>query len=173
MGNPQPKVHEWEIGWLAGFIDADGSIHFSVQSRQKADGTAYYSPYIQIANTDVPTLARVTDLLERMGLPVHVHWKENKQGFQRKTGQKRKQWYTRAVGMKRCERWLSALLPYFTTRNEQAELMLEFIHSRLSHEGNAIKGDTRYSEREMAIITTVRNKNRGLGSETTRWLPDF
>ena len=158
MGNPQPKVQEWEGGYLAGFLDGEGSIMIN---RHSAKRKVYLEPYVAIYGTDIPTKDKLTDILDRMGLPYYVGW-DTKSGYQ-----KRKCWRIKAVGYKRCVPWLVTLLPYLTTKRVRAELAWKCIRSRLSNDSR----QNPYTPEELSIVDEIRLANRGLGSETTRWEP--
>ena len=172
MGNPQPKVQEWEIGWLAGMLDADGSI--MINSHRKHGGKIYVEPHIAIYGTDVPTLNKLTNILERMELAHYADWNGNAHGFKKATGQKRRLWRLKVVGLKRCDRFTRAFMGFLTTKQPQLELLVEFVNRRLSKSlpgrGRALPD---YDEREINIVNEIRILNRGLGSETKRWVPNY
>lgn len=161
MGNPQPKVQDWEVGYLAGFIDGEGSIMINRHSKKK-NKKVYLEVYVAIYGTDIPTKDKLTDILDRMGLPYHVGW-DTRSGYQ-----KRKCWRIKAVGHKRCVPWLTRLLPYLTTKRVRAELAWKYLRSRLSRTD---RRNDDYTPEELEIVDEIRMANRGLGSETKRWEP--
>ena len=125
---------------------------------------------MMLYNTDIPTLNKAHDVLERMGLAHYVQHTSKSTGYRTAKGQKRVLWQIRIVGFKRCLPALIALTPYLTTRRPQAELLLHWVRGRLAM---PINGKLRppYTDDELALVKRLRAINRGLGSETTRWVP--
>ena len=115
------------LSWIAGFVDGEGTL-IIIQSGGRIQ------PRLQVNNTHYPTLNELTEMLTRLGLP---HYIGKKKGGHKPDGFYRKdQWVMMIVGLKRVLRWCQALLPYLITKRDQAELMIEFCHSRLSNEND-------------------------------------
>ena len=66
------------------------------------------------------------------------------------------------VGAKRLQAVLPNIIPHLTWKKDNAELVMEFIESRLSKERNVT-----YNEREWEIVSLTKNRS----SETTRETP--
>ena len=131
MDNQQAKVSDNEIGWLAGFLDGEGSFMLMQRPDRRVktphkvyDRRKLWAPRICVANTHIPTLNHVTNLLDRLGLPYHISWR------QFTTREYKTAWDLRVQGLKRCYRWLIQIAPYLVTKKRQAELMLDWINSR-------------------------------------------
>lgn len=149
----QGKTDGELLSWLAGFLDGEGSFVIVRESGGRLQ------PRIQVANTHIATLSRVQEMLTRLGLPHYVGWK---QGGRRADGYDRKrQWVIMATGLKRTARWCQALLEYLVTKREQAELMLEFCNSRLSHGNWQAPKDRRKAllPREAEVLERIRSAN--------------
>jgi len=183
MGNPQPKdqdsgsvVQDWEIGWLAGMLDADGSIMMNRHQKRRLakppHERVYLEPYVFFYGTDVPTLHKIDDILCRLRLAHYISWNANSHGYKKSTGQKRRLWAIRAVGFKRAHALLVTITPYLTTKRPQADLILQWTRIRLAMPTNGQRRKP-YTSEEIGLVDRIRNMNRGLGSETKRWVPNY
>lgn len=156
MGNQQGKTDEVLLAWIAGFMDGEGTFCLSRHSQRR-----FPYPQISVNNTHYPTLSSLTDALERLELPHYVAHKNG--AYVGPDGYKRKpQWSIQMFGHKRCEKWCRALIPYLVTKREDAELMLEYIHSRMSR--NPMKGarwreDLGLSPREVVIANRLYGRH--------------
>lgn len=146
--NQQAKilVQEKDISWLAGFIDGEGCISFIHRNEKNTNN---WRTHVQITNTHVPTLNTCTDILERMGVGHHVWWFENK------NKRYSKRWDIRISGFKRVHKLLRIITPYLHTKQERAEIMLDFINLRLPK--NPID---KYGDEEMRLISTMCRLNK-------------
>ncbi len=109
--------------WLAAFIDADGMIGIHKQPR---NGNGQLVPYVKISTTCEKTHHFLGEALVELG--VGHYWTKRagqKQGW-------KEVWVLTVAGMKRCDKFLKLLLPYFVTKEEEAKIMLHFIDARLS-----------------------------------------
>ena len=171
MDNQQGKTTEVLLAWIAGFMDGEGTFVLAHHSQR-----AYPYPQVSVNNTHFPTLPWFTNALDRLGLPYYVV--PLKPGYLGKDGFRRKpQWAIQMFGYKRCERWCRALVPYLVTRREQAELMLEYINSRMSRnpaKGGRWRDDVGLTPREAEIADRLYGGHRRPGnprskpSQTTR-----
>ena len=122
----QGKSNELVLAWIAGFMDGEGTFCLSRHSQRR-----FPYPQISVNNTHWPTLREFTDMLDQVGLPYYVARKSG--AYTGPDGYKRKpQWSLQMFGFKRAERWCRALLPYLITKREDCELMLEYVHSRMT-----------------------------------------
>mgnify|MGYP001605611434 CR=1 FL=1 len=130
MDNQQAKPSDYEMGWLAGFIDGEGCFSFSHWKKRK--GGNEYAVRFMLGNTHVPSLDRTTNILDRLGLAYHVRWFDRKSP--RVDGSPRKRlWYISIVGYKRMYRWLVIITPLLYTKRRQAEMLLDFVNLRLNN----------------------------------------
>lgn len=116
MENQQERLN-----WLAGFIDGEGSFVLRQVTKGRIRGT------ISITNTHVPTLRIVEQIFDDMKIAYYVRWTRYKR--QEET---RYAWRVIVDGVKRTKRFLEPLLPYFVTKQEQANLMYQWCVYRLS-----------------------------------------
>lgn len=146
----QGKTDGELLSWLAGFMDGEGSFVII-----KSGGRI--QPRVQVNNTHYPTLSWLTEKLTVLGLPHYVGTKKG--GLHKHDPYNRKQqWVIMVAGFKRSIRWCQALLPYLVTKRRQAELLLEFCHSRLSNE-NDWKKKKIILPREAEIMEQLRSAN--------------
>jgi len=121
MGNPQERLQD--ICWLAGLTDGDGCIAVQKQSN---NGNGQLVPELTISTTCKVTRDHLDTLFDR--IEVGRHWTE-------RTVTNQPNWKTRWVlqvrGMKRMKPLLMLLLPHLVTKRREAELLLQFIESRL------------------------------------------
>jgi len=148
MGNQQGNADDFDIGWLAGFIDGEGS--FNIHRRDYAKGQRGYRPWFTVANTHAETLSRVTSILDALGIAYHVAWSHDR------VRGRRALWRVTITGLKRMERWLTVIGPRLFTKRCQAELLLRFVQLRLANSGWRIG----LSDEEKALVPQLLTMNR-------------
>lgn len=145
------------LGYIAGFIDGEGSIGFHMTKyASKNRKTKQIRPYLSIANTNLNILKFIKGYLAVGGSTYQVadatRWREC--------------YSLRIEGLIRLKKVLQLLAPYLILKKKQAELTLEFAESRLRlYGGNPHRRpqkepfDSRYSKRELEIVREVRALN--------------
>jgi hypothetical protein len=125
MDNQQ--VTPFELGWLVGIIDGEGSVGISKRNRQGAAKLGFtLKPHIQISNSDLELIAKAADILKRLGVAFHV---SNHTGI----GRRRNHQTIVIAGLKRVSKALPIFAPHLTNRKAiAARYVQEFINSRLS-----------------------------------------
>lgn len=129
-----------DIGWLAGFLDGEGSLQLFRKHRSKngaRTGTIYLSPTVQVVNTDRGAMEKAHRLMGG-------HWGTVR--VKRAAGDPLTCWIVRITGIVRCERLLAVLLPHLTCKRPRAELLLEYATVRKSRSGRSA-----YGEKEASI----------------------
>lgn len=144
------------LQWYAGFIDGEGCFDFT-KSNAKALKKARYYPRLRVTNTHEKTIKHICHNLTALELPYHVY---DRTPFNPAWA---RSWSIEVVGMKRLPKYLSCLTPYLLTKKEQAEMMMEFITSRLSSDPQ-----DDYTPLEDAIIKELMNHRGKKPSTTTR-----
>jgi len=152
--NPQRKVSEIEIAWLAGFIDGEGSIGLKVQKYMRGKKVFYVAPYVHICNTHLATLDYVDYILKGLHIGHYFQWaKPHRYPHGKKDVSEYKPlWRLMIDGMKRCKPLLLALIPYIVTKLDDAKLVMEFIESREASHYKHLP----YTEKELRIINRYR-----------------
>lgn len=152
MGNQQGKTDTEMLSWIAGFLDADGHIIIG----RGVKGKDQWVPLVGITNTHYPTLSSLTEMLDHLGLPYYVAHRDRRDGNLR-------QWHLRATGFKRVDKWCRALLPYLITKQEKAEMLIEYINLLMAP-GRYKNKYAERSSRELELIHRMRRtpgKRRG------------
>jgi hypothetical protein len=103
---------EAEIGWLAGFIDGEGTLQLSQARRDKTQKT-YLMPRIRVVNNDLPASEKCQRL---MGGRLYQH----------RPGS----WGVTVSGMAQIAPLLATLLPHLTVKRARAELLIEYANIR-------------------------------------------
>lgn len=134
MGDPQGTldVTDVEIGWLAGIIDGEGTIAFSVYSAPRYRDIRV-KPQIIVTNTDRPLIERVSQIMGRLGVGAHFQTREQRhpEGF--KAVRYRPLHVVNVSGFKRTLRLLPFIIPYLvTSKKEKGELVLRYMQQRLA-----------------------------------------
>ena len=127
MDNQQPKASDIEKAWLAGFIDGEGSLMMGKRKDLTPHGFVRKKevlPKLALSNTNIETLDYLVSLLNRLGLPYNIVWREWKNPKYKKA------WDLRVTGLSRMRKWLLIIKPYLITKSRQAELLWEWIESR-------------------------------------------
>ena len=113
-----------ERAWLAGFMDADGSIGLKKGFKNVKKDQHSLIPRVTFHNTCCATLNRIADLLEKMELPAktssHKREKPNHSAMAN----------IQVMGMKQCGPLLKCLVPYLVTKQTEARILLQFIARR-------------------------------------------
>ena len=99
---------EAEIGWLAGFIDGEGTLQLSL-ARHKPHKAAYLRPNVVVVNNSREAAEKVQRLMGG-------HMSEHRPGT----------WAVRVTGIARVGKLLDALMPHLTVKRRRAELLLEY-----------------------------------------------
>lgn len=133
----------YDIGWLAGIIDADGTVAIG-----KSCGK-WLIPIIQVKNKDVRVIERCISII---GEGCYV----TKPGgcYQLKVN-----------GMPNMYSLLLRITPHMTRKRRQAELLLEYLKSRLSKRPSSpcqSLGKTPYTKRELEIYEEIKRLNHAL-----------
>jgi len=111
-------MRKTDLAWAAGFFDGEGCVHLKrdyngKQKQLKLIPT--YSLRLMITNTHLASLERVREILNIGSLRPLAHYGEGPEGKQR--------WEWRAAS-KQAESVLRLLMPYLTTKREQATLAI-------------------------------------------------
>ena len=140
IGNQQQTLPASDIGWLAGFLDGEGSILLYLHT----DGIKLKSANVQVivGNTEKPLIDNYVRLLQAIPVGVHLNVRHPDRitnglyvdAGSHKTGRKYKALYVAStVGVKRVKKLLEVVTPYLrSSKQEKAKLIMEYIDIRLS-----------------------------------------
>ena len=159
MDNQQATENELRLAWLGGVTDSDGCISMSERNRR---GRREINVTFVITNSDPLFIELVASILSENGVAHHVDWHAPSQ----KGGWNKKPFGTvRCTGYK-CLAVLNLLQPYILAKNEQVNLVLEFLENRISNSTPSVLMP--YSKRDWEIFDRVRELKHAGASETTR-----
>jgi hypothetical protein len=150
MDDQQIRLTERDLAWLAGTWEADGS--FSLNECINQSKYTQYQVNMQYVNTDIELAAEVMGILRKMQVG-YYQLSRIQTGF----GTKMKH-EVRVSGFKRCDRFLTQLIPYLRgQKKRRAEIILEFIHERLSKPKCTRYGDAErnIADRYLSEISTT------------------
>lgn len=164
MGNQQERLDAARIAML---IDTDGWVSMRVLQRSKVR-VANLRPDIGAVSTTPVLIEWAADTLTRMGVARYVQQVDLSK-YEYSKGCKN-QARVLITGLRRVKVLLPLIIPYLIGKRRQAELLLEFVNSRLA---SAHKAD--YTEIELQLANEIRglNSNKGgnfrpISSETVR-----
>ena len=142
----------WE--YVAGFLDGEGSITLSSQSRAK--GYPYYEPLMRISNTSFYVLSLIRDFIGGGKICI-----TKKLGYQNKNH--RQVWVYQLTGRRNLFPVLMALRPYLVLKLAQADEVIAFMGKMRPKNNKGVSG-LRLSEREVqerqGHVDRIRKLNR-------------
>ncbi len=120
---------EAEIGWIAGFIDGEGTIQLRRQNRK--DGRFYLQPCVRVVNNDREAAEKVQRI---MG------------GMLTNAPSRPKLWLNVLSGVVQVEKFIRKIIDHLTVKKERCLILLEYAELRQSKLGKAPYGS---QEREL------------------------
>lgn len=159
MDNQQER-QVFDIGWLIGIIDGEGSFMIGKIKRRT---TVDFYPLINISNTNYLIIEKAQSVIKSLGLTCNVMYKPKKHI-------KRKHyWALNVQGLKRVKAFLDVIFDYLECRKPQASTLRQYVESRLAKPSKSpIALD------ELELINQLRELNgsqRLESSETIRQTP--
>lgn len=148
---------EW--AYVAGFLDADGSITMvhrkSRKYTERKTGTyrGQIEPRMTFSNSNKEVILALADFL---GITAHIYTAKNNATWP----YRKPQWRLQLGGCKKMKIILENCLPYLIVKKDIAELVLKFAESRLGKKRKMRKGTggrVGYSEEEWEILRKVRS----------------
>jgi len=122
----RPISREGDFGWLAGIIDGEGNLDFSVQSKpsgQNGSRNEYFCPKIRITNTDMRMIKRISEIYVSEKLVFFYALNSVKRYKDRKETWKNQMEIT-VASQNSIAKLLHRLLPFLVNKQKIAELML-------------------------------------------------
>lgn len=138
--NQQQTVSDFEIGWLAGIIEGEGSIVLPIHKRvvgkteKGRRQNLRVTPRIIITNTDKALIEKCVSILDRFGVGKWVrHTKPNNITHGKLINKSFKEiTYIYIDGFKRMQKLLNVLAPHFGgEKKARIDILLEFINRRM------------------------------------------
>lgn len=143
----------YEIGWLAGFIDGEGTLQLAASPRHGRTGTKYLRPFITVVNTDTGATEKAQALM----------------GGHRADPRPDDLYGVRLSGTFKVAGLLQVLLPHLTVKKVRADLLIRYAQVRAAKPGRA-----EYGEEEQAIYEAFyHGSGRKSASREPRILNDY
>ena len=125
----RPISREGDLGWLAGIIDGEGNLDYSVQKKPSGKNgqvNDYFCPKIRITNTDMRMIKRISEIYVNENLVFFYALNSVKRYKDRKDTWKNQLEITISSqgGIKKL---LTLVLPFLVNKKRMAELMIETI----------------------------------------------
>lgn len=140
------------LEFIGGLVTGEGCFALGVGTGWK--GAQRITPIFQIKMNDFVTMERLNVSLQHHGLPTYVMT-----GQRTEYGENVPWMRIRASGMKRVLKYANTLIPHITgTKLDAAQIMVEFIESRLSDERSDKHGRP-YSVYELGLVQKLRDTN--------------
>jgi len=147
----------FDLGWLIGVINSDGSYVLSKQYHHRSK-VLYFFPSIEISNDNEILIANCDRIIkDQFQVGAYIDPKPRKTG---KIGYK-----ISLRGMKRLYKSLPVITKYEVAKKEQAELLLEYVESRMT-----VNRGTPVTDRDVEIAIALRKLNAS-HNEITKDIP--
>jgi len=151
----------FDLGWLIGAIDSDGSYVLAKQYHHK-NKVLYFFPSIEISNDSKEFVANCERIIkEQFKVGVYINSRVRNQTG--KIGYK-----VSLRGMKRLYKSLPIIATYEVAKKKQACLLLEYVTNRMT-----VNRGTPVSDRDVEIAVALRELNashNGISKDITRRL---
>jgi hypothetical protein len=152
MDNQQVTV--FELGWLVGFLEGEGSFILQKQAYKKQVPT--FRPQVFASSTDFELAERMGRILDSMNV--------GKLFQRRRLGNRgyKDQLCINVFGIKRCKKLLDLIIPYMTDsrRKVAASTLLEFCNLRLSKPHQAPYEEGEFALREnLCLLNRSKSQN--------------
>jgi hypothetical protein len=158
MDNQHTLIDSHELAWLAGCIECDGSILMGYHNRAKTGIKPKCG--VTFCNTGEVIFNRVLTILKSLDITGYVReLKRHNRPHCKPVFQVELQ------NQSKCRKLLTAIYPYLLYKKPQADLVLEFIESRISR--GARRGSrVPFNKRELQIVYSARVLNHKGVSQT-------
>lgn len=132
--NQQQTVSEFEVGWLAGFLEGEGSICLQIHQRESSrKQNLRVTPKVIFTNSDLGIIERCVSILDRLGIGKWVHHtnpRNNQNGLVKKAS--KEMHYIHVSGFKRIHRLLALFRGKLAgNKNVRCEVLFRFVDRRL------------------------------------------
>jgi len=169
LGKPEmdnQQVTREEIGWLAGFVDGEGYLGISMYRNHSRDCKTI-KVELSVCNTDKEMIDKYVAIMNKLGSNPYL---KKVKKYKKYNGDKRKDVYNAMLHrMSPLHRILKVILPHLTgMKKRRAELINEFLASRLWKSDRCNGGPIPYTEREIEIIQECLKLQKRGTSETIR-----
>lgn len=145
LGNQQERL-EADRRWFGGMFDGEGHIGASYGTPNRRNGKR--SPFIGVrvclTNTSEVLVGEAIRIMDEAGIAYHVQKRPPTIG-------RKDVWLLTISGMKRARRFLDVFTPYLRAKRVEAEMISDFIASRMQQPIGAP-----YTEKEVDLFLRLR-----------------
>lgn len=173
MDNPQGtlNVTEVELGWLAGMIDGEGAVSFSVYFRTEGMNTIRVKPQVIISGTEKVMIEKAADIISRLGVGVHFQTREQliayKSSLASGASKYRPLHVVTVAGFKRAAALLSIISEHLvSTKREKSEMMLQYMSQRLQKTADHGRWATHDAD-DLRLMMKIMEHARDFGAKGT------
>lgn len=160
MDNQQ--VTQYEIGWMAGFIDGEGYIGISMNGNHKTNSTKTVKVELNVCNTDESMIQKYVEIANRLGVNPYVSEKNYR-------GCKKNVFRATVHRMAPLKRMLDVIMPHLTGQKRiRAELINRFLDLRMRKSAQMPGVAIPYSKEEIDIIHSCLKLQKRGTSEAIR-----
>lgn len=126
-GQVRPISREVGLSWLAGIIDGEGNIDFSVQEKNCGEGRAsYFCPKVRITNTDLRMIRSISEIYVSENLTFFYALNSVKRYKDRKDTWKNQMEIT-ISSQASVKKLLQLVEPYLVNKARLAQLMIDAV----------------------------------------------
>ena len=163
--NQQQTVSDYEIGWLAGLIEGEGSVVLSVYFRKAQENRKQQlriTPAVIMGNSDKAIIDKYLDILERLNIGRYVQMKRPNNVSASKlfrlqgriNTRYRDMWMIYTSGFKRVVRLLKLIYPHCVgEKKERARLIIQLISQRIEKaESLGKKLNRKYDQQDIELV---------------------
>jgi len=138
-------MSEIEKAWLAGLIDADGSVGINKHKLKWKDNPwTHFHPIIQICNTNKTLLEYAKLIMDHKN---RIYKKTVASSTDKHNIQHKKPVYSlKVLSISDCEHVLLQILPYLIVKKQQAKLLLDFLSFKKMHYHKGAKVDRSFEK---------------------------
>lgn len=149
--NQQASSRDSDLSWLAAALEGEGWFIFHVSDRRKQGRHIEINPQVAFGNTDWAFSQSCYEISKKWITGCHMSIRDRKV-----KPHHLKSYIVTWAGMKRCTALLEAIIPYMRSgKKRRAELLLEFIKSRLSRPEKTKP----FTTHEIAILIELKRLN--------------
>ena len=152
---------EWQLGYLAAFIDGEGGIQITRSKRKARRYRLSLHPVVYFTNTNLEVITTIRNWLGAGAVVVSRSRKTNYRDTH----------VLHITGIRNIIRLLKAVSPYLIVKRERAALMMQFCESRLGERGPEGR---RFNQKEIRLYRQIRRanlRNRGLINGSNARIP--
>jgi hypothetical protein len=154
MDNQQLVPSVPDLAYLAGILDADGSISLDRQAK-----TLYFHPNLAVHNTDYALIEWTRDLYRGLGAEPHV--------YERSRGKNKLIYTVNLKSLSKVKKALPYIIPFLHQKKQRAEWILEFVERRLEKTGGLSGRTVPYDSRDLELVALVYEANGDYGNNAT------